>query len=50
MTDEPRRTVMGVHASRPRPTRAGALWAGCALALPVGLVLGALEIVWRVVP
>jgi len=49
MTRKPRQTVMGVHAPPPRPTLAGALWLACILALPVGALLGAVEIAWRLV-
>ncbi|MGS4944250.1 hypothetical protein ACVDG3_02115 [Meridianimarinicoccus sp. RP-17] len=47
MARKPRQTVMGVHAPPPRPTRAGALWVSIALAVPVGALLGAIEIAWR---
>jgi len=35
---------MGIDAPPPRPTSWGALWLACLLALPVGAVLGAVEI------
>ena len=40
--------VMGLQAPPPRPTAVGALWLACVLALPVGLILGLVEILWRV--
>jgi len=42
-----RPTVMGVHAPPQRPTAIGALWLACVLALPVALILGLAEILWR---
>lgn len=48
MTRRSRPTVMGVNAQPPRPTALGALWLACVLALPVGVGLGLVEVLWRV--
>ncbi|WP_287186751.1 hypothetical protein [Rhodovulum sp.] len=37
---KPRKTVMGIHAPPPRPTRAGALWLALAITLPLAGLLG----------
>ncbi|WP_165899182.1 hypothetical protein [Rhodovulum steppense] len=36
----PRKTVMGIHAPPPRPTRAGALWLALAVTLPLAGLWG----------
>jgi hypothetical protein len=49
MARNPRRTVLGVYAPPPRPTVAGALWLACVVSLPAGLLLGMIDIMWRLV-
>jgi hypothetical protein len=39
--------VLGVTAAPPRPTFVGALWLACVLSVPVFVVLGLVELVWR---
>lgn len=41
------RAVHGVTAAPVRPTFRGALWLACLLSLPVFLVLGLAELIWR---
>lgn len=41
---ERRKTVMGVHCPPPRPTLGGGLWLALVVTLPVGGVLGLIQI------
>jgi hypothetical protein len=46
----PKPPVLGVSAPRPRPTLGGAFWLATLAGVPVFVVLGLAELLWRLAP